>query len=75
MGWRRVTSDSQGGKMLSTMTMDPTSSMECKMSEESSSSELFTRQVGSLPFYPNYLIKRVTNINLTRLRCDLICVH
>ncbi|KGN56987.1 uncharacterized protein LOC101206491 isoform X1 [Cucumis sativus] len=49
MGWRRVTSDSQGGKMLSTMTMDPTSSMECKMSEESSSSELFTRQVISAP--------------------------
>ncbi|KAA0049365.1 5'-nucleotidase SurE [Cucumis melo var. makuwa] len=49
MGWRRVTSDSQGGKMLSTMTMDPTSPVECKMSKESSSSELFTRQVISAP--------------------------
>lgn len=62
MGWRRVTSDSQGGKMLSTMTMDPASSVECNMSNESS--ELFVRQVGSLPLYPNSLIKRLSNIDI-----------
>ncbi|XP_022973758.1 uncharacterized protein LOC111472327 [Cucurbita maxima] len=46
LGWRRVTSDSPGGKMLSTMTMEPASSVECNTSNES---ELFTRQVISPP--------------------------
>ncbi|XP_022138161.1 uncharacterized protein LOC111009400 [Momordica charantia] len=48
MGWRRVASDSQGGKMLSTMTMEPAASVaECYMTNESS--ELFTRQVIGAP--------------------------
>lgn len=61
MGWRRVASDSQGGKMLSTMTMEPAASVaECYMTNESS--ELFTRQVGTLLLPPpNSIIQETIN--------------
>ncbi|PIN00363.1 5'-nucleotidase [Handroanthus impetiginosus] len=47
MGWRQVTSDAQGGKMLSTMTMDTTSSSYPESEALSTKQEhfLFKREV------------------------------
>lgn len=46
MGWRKVNSDAQGGRMLSTMTMDPNSSSSTEADTSSTSQEhqLFKRQ-------------------------------
>lgn len=52
MGWRRVTSEMQGGKMLSTMTMDTDSAVTIETDTSTPLEEdlLFRREVGPFIF-------------------------
>ncbi|KAM3308846.1 5'-nucleotidase SurE [Capsicum chacoense] len=53
MGWRQVTSEAQGGKMLSTMTMDSSAGKEACVEESTLSTQqehlLFKREVREAP--------------------------
>ena len=68
MGWRQVTSDAQGGRMLSTMTMETNSSASTEMDVSTISQErlLFKREVGfflfQLPIFYCVLGGDITNL-------------
>lgn len=61
MGWKQVTSEAQGGRMLSTMTMDSSTSTEACVQEQPSSTQeehlLFETEVLSLSLSSTYLLK------------------
>lgn len=62
MGWRQVTSDAQGDKMLSTMSMETNSSTFSDIGASTISQEhlLFKREVRSLFQMPNCLLKNLS---------------
>lgn len=69
MGWKQVASDAQGGKMLSTMTMETDLLAGTDMNATTSQEHLlFKREVRSLSLQPAYFIAKILFYTILALK-------